>query len=704
MSLLGTEVTYAQNNNTLNDRYNKLYENMTEEERLKKQAEEDALIDTIGGKKKSKPKKPFASYLFPDSLKSEKMFAWKYNPYTNGVERVKVDTLLSGFNQDYFFQAKEGLGSIYLGNLGAATIPLEYSQRPRDFKLSFLDPYKEYLYTPSNVIFYNGKVPFSQFTYITSGQRDRAEEDFRLTHAQNISPSTGFNLTYRNNRTRGMYENQQSINKNFSFAFAHTGKRYTTHFGYVFNSGEMRENGGIKDIAEIRDTLIDLPQNILINLKDAKTRYKGNGFFFTQSLAIPLSKLKSDTDSLLMDGQPPKAMTSLDSLKMMRKKQMEGSELSDRTTLFFGTSVEYDSYKKIYTDTKAESDEYYNNWYIDPASTRDSIRETNLNMRFFAQFQPYNSEGAISLIGGGLGIENNGYYYFKPGDYIAGGNKISKKNFYVYGDAEGKWREYIAWNASVKYFLAGYRSQDLSLGGNLAISAYIKQRPITLLLSASIDTQSPSYWVQDFYSNHFKWNNNFDKEVRTSLDAKLFMKSIRAEIGVNQILSTNTIYYNNAALPAQFSGALSVTSLYLKKDFVVGGFNMNHKILLQTSSNEDVAPVPLAAANIQYFFRFNVVKDVLEMETGFNGSYNTKYYGYGYNPAVSQFYNQREMEVGNYPMLDVFVTGKWKRLRFIIKFQNVNFELLGGRNYLEVAPYPLNRRMLKFGISWSFYN
>lgn len=704
MSLLRTEVAFAQSNNTMNDRYDKLYDGMTEEEKRKKQEEEDALIDTLGGKKKNKPRKPLKSYLFDDSTKKARIFAWNYNPYTNGIVRVKVDTMLTGFNQDYFFQGKEALGSIYNGPLGGPTIPIEYSERPNGVNLTFLNPYKEYLYTPDNAMFYNCKDPFTQFTYITSGQRDRAEEDFRLTHAQNISPSSGFNLTYRNNRTRGMYENQQSVNKNFTLAFAHTGKRYTTHFGYVFNSGEMRENGGIKDIAEIRDTLIDLPQNILINLKDAKTKYKGNGFFFTQSLAIPLSSLKTN-DSLLLEEQPQKEMSSLDSLKMLRKSKTMGTEIADRTTLYFGTSIEYDSYKKIYTDTKAESDDFYKEWYIDPNMTRDSIRETNLNIKFFSQFQPFNREGAISLIGGGIGLENDGYYYFRPGDYISGGGeKTSKKSFFVYGDAEGKWREYIAWNANVKYFPAGYRSQDLSLGGNLAMSAAIRKRPITLLLSAAFETQSPSYWTKNFYSNHFQWQNNFNKEVRTTLEAKLMMKSIHAEIGVNQILSTNTVYYSKESLPEQYDGALSVTSLYLRKNFVVGGLNLNHKLLLQTTSNEEVAPVPLAAIDIQYFYRFNVVKNVLEMEVGFNGSYNTKYYGYGYNPAISQYYNQRDMEVGNYPMLDVFATGKWKRLRFIVKFQNVNFELFGGRNYFDVANYPLNRRMMKFGLSWSFFN
>ena len=705
-----TNATFAQID--YDDRYGDLYENMTEEEIAKKQQEIDENTDTLGGNKKFKPKKPFASYLFPDSMaKKSKIFAWKFNTLTNRVKLVPVDTMLAGFNQDYFFQANnESVGSISLGNLGAPTAPLAYHERITDYKLSFLNPYKEYLYSPNNVIFYNSKVAFTQFTYLTSGQKDRAEEQFRLTHAQNISPSTGFNITYRNNRTRGMYENQQSINKNFSFALNHTGERYTAHLGYVFNSGDMRENGGVENIGDIRDTIIDIPQNILTKLKDAKTRFKGNGFYFTQSLAVPLSGLKR-TSSLFdgleeyMDSIPEVKMTSLDSIRMIRNDLSGGNNaLTQRTMLFFGTSVEYDSYKKIYSDTKAESNDYYENWYIDPTQTQDSIRENNLNLRFFTQFQPYDSNGALSLISAGIGLENNNYYYFKPDDYITGRAKDSKSSMYVYGDLEGKWKEYLAWDASVKYFPVGYRNQDLTLNGNLILGAKIKKKPSTLHLGFTLDIQSPSYWLNDFYSNHFKWSNNFDKEVRTQVEAKFKVNAINLEIGFNQLLSTKTIYFNENALPVQYDGALSVSSLYIFKDFVIGGLHLQHKALLQVSSSNVVAPVPLLAADISYFYRFTVVKDALDMEVGINGSYNTEYYGYGYNPATSQFYNQRGMEVGNYPLMDVFASGKWKRLRFLVKFQNVNHELFGGRNYFDVADYPLNRRMLKFGISWSFYN
>ncbi|MEG1935319.1 MAG: putative porin, partial [Rikenellaceae bacterium] len=164
------------------------------------------------------------------------------------------------------------------------------------------------------------------------------------------------------------------------------------------------------------------------------------------------------------------------------------------------------------------------------------------------------------------------------------------------------------------------------------------------------------------------------------------------------------IYYDENSLPAQFKDALSVTGIFLQKDFRLGGLNLKNRVLLQWSSSQKVAPVPLVSANAMYYYEFNVVKNVLRMQVGVDAYFNTSYYGFGYNPAIMQFYNQQTTKTGDYIWLDAFVSGKWKRVRFLVKMQHLNYELFGGRNYFQVAHYPLNRRMLKLGISWNFYD
>ncbi|MFR7965395.1 MAG: putative porin [Alistipes finegoldii] len=59
---------------------------------------------------------------------------------------------------------------------------------------------------------------------------------------------------------------------------------------------------------------------------------------------------------------------------------------------------------------------------------------------------------------------------------------------------------------------------------------------------------------------------------------------------------------------------------------------------------------------------------------------------------------------GNYPYVDAFVMGKWKRMRIFLKYQHVNKGLFGNGEYFSAANYPLNPGMFKIGISWGFYD
>lgn len=631
--------------------------------------------DTVGGKKEKKIKKPLLTYLFTDTLKKTNIFSWTHSPKNNNINIISIDTMLNDFQKDYIFFQDQSVGAIYLGNLGGAATQLNYFKRTSLQTFSFLDAYGEYLYNPETVKFYNGKKPFTQLSFFMSGQTKRAEEQLRVIHQQNISPSTSINLDYRNNGTRGMYNDQRSKDKNLSLAVAHTGKRLTIHSGYIYNMGDIYENGGLIDDAEVKDTLIDLPQNLKMNLSGVHNKFKGNTFFITSSYAFPFAK----TDSL--------------------------ESIANVPAVFVGTSIEYTKYKKIYTDTKdGVTDGYYKNWYIDPQQSLDSISESLLDGKFFTQLQPYNREGIIGTIDGGIGFRNEHYYNFKLSDYISPSEKETKNSVYVYANIGGKFKKYLNWAGGFDYTPIGYRNQDLKVHGNIDFSAYVKQKPLTLSANVLYKIASPSYWSERYFSNHYMWNNSFKKENELRFGVNFLVSDYGIELGMTQAVINDKIYFDNESLPAQYSGALSVTGAYLRKDFRIGGLHLNNRVLLQWSSNQQVAPMPLASANITYFYEINVVKNVLRVQIGFDGFYNTSYYGFGYNPATMQFYNQTTTKVGNYPWMDVFISGKWKRLRFLAKLQHFNNELFGGRDYFSVAHYPLNRRMFKLGVSWNFYD
>ncbi|MFI3322529.1 MAG: putative porin [Rikenellaceae bacterium] len=679
ITVLSSYTLHAQITSTGNSTIDEIYNNGVDSNITNITAElEGQPTDSLGKKdKEEKERKPLESYLFSDSIKALNVFSWMHNPYTNNIKMIPVDTMLVDFQKDYLFMQDEKVGSAYNGNLGGASIALDYFNRADNRKFAFLNAYNDYLYRPDNVPYYNSKVPFTQLTYFMSGQTSRAEQQLRVTHAQTISPSSSFNLTYRNNGTKGMYNSQAATEKNFSTAFDHTGKKYTFHGGYIYNMGDIDENGGLTEDFFVTDTLVDLPQNLPTNLVGANNTFRSNTFYFTQSYGMPFRRLSEDMDD----------------------------NIRDKSAIFFGHALELTSMNRTYTDdvTYVE-DGFYDNWYINPSSTVDSIYERNFDTRFFTQIQPYSRDGILSVFGGGIGYDYESYYYFKPDDYIYGNQSTSKSSVYIFANAEGKLKKYLSWDGSFKYVPIGYRSQDMELKGNMDAHAYLSSRLVNLSANVLYRMESPSFWSEQYYSNHYMWNNSFSKEIETRLEAKLSIPSYGIELGAKQSVTTNKIYFDANSLPAQYNDALSVSAIYLQKDFRLGGLNLKNRVLLQWSSSQEVAPVPAFSANGIYYYEFNVVKGVLRMQLGIEGYYNSSYYGFGYNPALMQFYNQRSVETGDYLWADAFVSGKWKRVRFLVKYQHANYEMFGDRNYFQIAHYPLNRSMLKMGISWNFYD
>ncbi|MDR0953935.1 MAG: putative porin [Rikenellaceae bacterium] len=660
--------------------------------------------------------KPLESYFFDDSLRSRQIFSWTVRPGYNVIDTLAVDTLQSRFEVDYPFMIPD-VGSAYLGNLGGASLLLNYFERPERHDFSFLSAYDAYLITPERAPYFNTKRPFTNLSWYMSGQTSRAEEQLRITHAQNISPSTGFNLYYLNRGTKGLYRRQRAKDKNLSLAFGHTGKRYSLFAGYIFNRAEVIENGGIQWDSALGDLEITLPDNIPIRLTDAKNNFRTNTFYVTQAYGIPLQRV---TDFDL--------------------------SIADKSSLFIGHAFEYSTGHRTYTDTRSGSQfpegdpyntdlkttsvNYYDHWYINKNTTLDSLSERRIDNKLFVQIQPWNRDGIVGTIDGGIGFSMHQYYASNMHDeYIyASPQSVDKSDTYLYGSVQGKLRRYVGWSGGVNYHLAGFRSQDIRIDAQLQLSAYIRNRPIRLTVSGFMDSHTADYWTQHYLSNHFIWNNDFSKETETRLQARLDIPSIGLEAGVWQSLTTDKIYYGYApdknsdgaeiytVRPIQDSGnTLSVTGAYLMKNFTLGILHLNHRVLFQKSSDDLVVPLPLVSANASYYLDFTVVRNVMQMQIGVSGYYNTKYYAPAYNPALMQFHNQdrfttdaqgnaRSREIGDYPYLDVFVSAKWKRMRVYAKFQHVNQDLFGTPTYFSVLHYPLNRRMLKFGFSWSFYD
>ena len=595
---------------------------------------------------------------------------------------------------DYPFY-REDVGDIAQGALGQTSLPLNYFRRPRFFDFSFASPYYAYTYNMENVPFYNTKRPMIRMNYTESGQKRYREENFGIMVAQNISPTTGFNVDYKSRGTRGQYLWSRTKNHNLSLAVSHTGRRYSIHAGYYNNHIEQQENGGVVGKWAIADTTFSMASGVPMRLADAEAQntYRNNAFFVTQSYGIPLQRLTESDFSM-----------------------------AGLSAVYVGHSFEYSSWSKVYTDLNepytnerdhrdengnfvSEEHNYYENWFINPVETRDSIYERVISNRVFVQAQPWDRNGVVGTIDAGVGLDLHTYSQFELNDYLTGRyTKVNKTSWFAYGSVSGKIKKYVDWDGNLKFYPSGYRGGDLSIGAHLALTGYLRGHPLILEGRFSMERRSPNYWQENLFSNHYIWNTPLNKENETRLEVRFSVPDYAFEAGAWQGVVTDKIYYASDSNVAQHDGNVSLTSVYARKDFRLGGLHLDHRVLLQWSTDQEVIPVPLLSAFLSYYYEFWVVRDVLRLQIGLDGRYNTRYYAPGYNPALSVYYNQREEEVGNYPYMDAFVMAKWKRMRIFLKYQHVNKGLFGNGEYFSAARYPLNPGMFKIGISWGFYD
>ena len=71
------------------------------------------------------------------------------------------------------------------------------------------------------------------------------------------------------------------------------GKRYLAHGGIIWNSINRVENGGVSDISQVKDTVLQDIREVDVFLSSATNKYMKRTVFFDQSVRLPFSSSKT---------------------------------------------------------------------------------------------------------------------------------------------------------------------------------------------------------------------------------------------------------------------------------------------------------------------------------------------------------------------------------------------------------------------------
>ncbi len=217
-----------------------------------------------------------------------------------------------------------------------------------------------------------------------------------------------------------------------------------------------------------------------------------------------------------------------------------------------------------------------------------------------------------------------------------------------------------------------------------------------------MSNQTPGYFYEHYYSNHYKWENFFDKTYTLRVGATMDKPGWRFKASVNYAIINKFVFFNEQALPEQAKSEFSVGQILLNKDFKFGGLNIRNWVLLQkTTTDNYLALPPLSVRNSTYYE--NTYAKVLHFQFGLDTRYESAWYADQYSPATGMFYRQSSEKVGDYAWVDAFVNLKIKRTAFYIKYTNLATQMVKGGYYTSPG-YPGPVSTLLFGLSWSFYN
>lgn len=662
------------------------------------------------------------TFAVPDSLQYKRIIQWTHEREFHKMDIREPDTSYNHWLHDYPFYRKD-VNATWLGVAGSALQYYNWFNRASENGVSFYTPYEAWTYSAKTLPMYNTKTPYTELAYFGTifANAQKESDNLHILTTQNIFPELNFTLEYDRFGGNGIMQDEKTTNKTFVASTNYLGKRYMMHAGYIHNKIIRSENGGTSDNSMVRDTTLDA-REYPVFLNDASTSVIRNTYFLDQQYRIPFTFIKNLRDKKIDKALKDSILASGDSVRIASMDSILAQSRAERaaaadtlgdnrvTTAFIGHSSEYSMFRKSYEDkiTDDAGRKFYNNVFnYNPTNSFDSVSVMKLENRVFLRLQPWSDDAIVSKLNGGIGNRILRYSSLDP-TFLRGTTNTVWNSAFVYAGVEGQLKNFIHWDATGDYVFLGDQMNDMSVKANARFDIYpfrrARKSPVSLNVRFETSLEEPEFYYQHYYSNHYKWDNDFGKISTTKIQGSLNIPRWKIGAQVGYALLSGNVYYDSTGVVRQNNSPMSVISASLDKNFVLGPVHLDNRLLFQISSDDDVLPLPTLAVNSRLYLQLNIKKNIMQMQLGAEGWYNTKFYSPAWNPAVGAFYNQKEEKYNNGPVIDAFVNVQWKRACIFVKLENVgNGWPMDKADYFSAHHYIRTQTAFKIGVYWPFY-
>jgi hypothetical protein len=621
----------------------------------------------------------------PDSVKAPRILReWKLSPDYSEEISIPIDTVFSLFNRSRITDRYSPVNAS-LGNYGLPFYQMNFFDRVTDPDEFLYSTFYPFMYVPDKALFMNTQTPFTELVWTYAGPRETAEQTLIVRHSQNVNRYLNFGLIYNIVYGLGQYAYQRSYDRNFILHSSYTGNKYKLYFAAGINRITSLENGGITDLNLLdQANTRDVPVN-LGGLNKATSDLKNRNLLIVQRYTLGgKSDIKSDS---------------------VAQKQPRSSGLSGTFSHIF--SIENN--KRSYSDNYPQSG-FYDTAFINKTVTFDSLYSRSIKNTL--RFDFVTDETRKVRLGVGVGIRNELFRFSQivpthDTTTISDTALWKRSSNLLVGRLYNNIGDKFSWRATGELFITGYRAGDFSLNGEISTSFDLNKGRASWLITGDVINRQPSFWYDHWGSNHFEWNNNLSKEFRIDLGTAIYYPVRKTEIKFNYAIINNYTDFDSTAHPSQYTGGLSVVALSFRNEMKAWKFHLVSDVIVQKSSNTDVLDLPLvtirATGFFEHLFRFKSTNGKMNTQLGVDVNYNTLYYPYAYMPATGRFYRQDQVAAGNYPFVNAFFNFKVQRTRVFVMVDHLNSGFMGYR-YSMIPYYPMNVRMFRYGVAWTFYN
>ena len=430
---------------------------------------------------------------------------------------------------------------------------------------------------------------------------------------------------------------------------------------------------------------------------------------------------KKTNDRLALDKHTADSLLSIESKRQADSMWMKKEFVP--VTSFIHT-IQFDNYRRIYQAYNTPSNYYANNYNVQEYLSGDSIYDKT---RYYSLKNTF----ALSLLEGFNKWAKAGLKAFITSDLrhftlpnATGIDSYNEHNLSIGAQLSKTQGKLLHYDAIAETWLTGSDAGQMKLDVNADLNFKLFGDTLTLSANGFLYRLNPTFYYRHFHSRHAWWdNNNLSKIIHSRIQGILNYQKTRTTLRVEIDEIKNYTYFassyntvndnrvNHAIVVKQNNGLIHLLTASISQDFTFGPINWENMITYQNSSNKTVLPVPALNIYSNLYLRFKIAH-VLRCDFGADVRYFTKYYAPDYVPILGQYAIQtntdtngsdNRIEIGNYPVANVYANFHLKHTRFFIMLSHFNAGT-GRKNYFFTPHYPLNQSILRFGLSWNFFN